>query len=154
MHTLKMLSMAVVIFMVAIAASAQSANSTTITVPAVIDAGFALWPKGGAGSALDQWQKGGLIEGDPKVVAEAKYFKRIDPAVGNYKSYEVVDARRISASSQVLYLAINFDRAAVYCRFLLYRIDDNWVVQNMDFNLKPELIVPWLAFAGSTPDPG
>jgi hypothetical protein len=146
-----MLSLAVVIFIVAIAANAQPANSTpTITIPAVIDAGFALWPKGGAGAALDQWQKGGLIEGDPKVVGEAKYFKRIEPAVGNYKSYEVVDARRISAGSQVLYLAINFDRAAVYCRFLLYRIDDNWVVQNMDFNLKPELIVPWLAFAGGT----
>jgi hypothetical protein len=121
----------------------------TPPIPPVIDAGFALWVKNGLPAALDLWQKGGLLEGDHKIVALGKYLKRIEPLVGGYRSYELIDARKISPNSQLVYLAINFERGAVYARFLLYRAADIWVVQNMDFNIKPELIVPWLAFAGS-----
>jgi hypothetical protein len=45
---------------------------------------------------------------------------------------------------------VNFEQAAVYGRFLLYRADKGWVVQNMDFSPKPEAIMPWLAFEGGT----
>ncbi len=128
---------------------APASPPSPATVPPIIDAGFATWTKNGLSFALDLWQKGGLLEGTPKVVALAKYFKRIEPAVGNFKSYEYIDTRRIGASSQVVYVGVNFDRAAVYGRFLLYRVDENWVVQNLDFNVRPEMIVPWLAFAGA-----
>ena len=103
--------------------------------------------------ALDAWQKGGLIEGDRKVLVEANYFKRINPAIGGFKSYELVEVQKIAQSSQIIYLTINFERAAVYARFLLYRTDQDWVVQNMDFNAKPEAIIPWTALpAGSAAD--
>ena len=77
-----------------IPAMAADADSS---VPPIIQAGFALWPKGGAPLALDAWQKGGLIEGDRKVRAEANYFKRMNPAVGGFKSYELVDAQKYFA---------------------------------------------------------
>ena len=50
------------------------AADANMSVPPIIQAGFALWPKGGAPRALDAWQKGGLIEGDRKVKAESNYF--------------------------------------------------------------------------------
>jgi hypothetical protein len=110
--------------------------------------GLDLWPKGGAPVALEAWEKGGLLEGDRKVVAECAYFKRIGPAIGAFKGHEVIQAQSIGQSSQVIYLSLSFERASVYARFLLYRAERDWVVQNMDFNVKPEAIVPWLAFAG------
>jgi hypothetical protein len=48
----------------------------------------------------------------------------------------------------VLYLAINFERGAVYARFLFYRTEKDWVVQNVDLSTRPEALMPWLAFEG------
>ena len=88
------------------------------------------------------------MEDDSKPGALATYFGRMDRTLGNYKSYDVIENKRVSQSSQIVYLSMNFERAAIYGRFLLYRTDKGWVVQNMDFSPKPEAIMPWLAFAG------
>ena len=88
------------------------------------------------------------MEGDRKVLAEASYFKRLDAAIGSFKGFDAVQTQSISASSELVYLAINFQRAVVYGRFLLYRTEQDWVVQNMDFSAKPEVLIPWLALPG------
>ena len=48
----------------------------------------------------------------------------------------------------IFYLSMIFDCGVVYASFLVYRAEKDWVVQNMDFNTKPEAIMPWLAFEG------
>jgi hypothetical protein len=119
------------------------------SIPAVIEAGFALWGKGGGiDGALNTWQKGGLLEGDRKVATQVGSFRTFNQALGNYKSHDLLQTKGISRNSQVQYLAINFERGAVYARFLLYRTDNDWVVQNMDFSARPEALMPWLAFEG------
>jgi len=120
-------------------------------VPPLIQSGFTLWAKGGADPALNVWEKGGLMEGDSKVAGQSAYFRRLDRAIGNFKSFEVVEAKKIGQTSQIIYLVINFERGAVFARFVFYRTDKNWVVQNMDFNTKPEAIMPWLSFEGGKP---
>ncbi len=85
------------------------------------------------------------MEGSNKAAAQARYFRSLGQALGNYKSHEFLETKAIGRSSQVLYLSINFDKGAVYGRFLLYRTEKDWVVQNMDFNDRPEAIMPWLA---------
>jgi len=130
------------------AAQAAAADASP-AIPPVIEAGFAAWAKVSDPTvAFNLWKKGGLMENDSKVVALSNYFRRIERAVGNYKSYEPVESKRISQNSRITYLAINFDRGAVYARFLIYRTDAGWVVQNMDFSTQPEALMPWLAFAG------
>jgi len=94
------------------------------------------------------------MEGDRKVVVEANYFKRLDPAIGGFKGFDVVQNQAISQLSQVVYLVVNFQRAVVYGRFLLYRTDQDWVVQDMDFSVKPEALIPWLALPGTAPTSG
>ncbi len=128
---------------------ASAVGSSNSPLPAVIEAGFDTWTKGvGVEVILSTWQRGGLMEGSNKVGAQASYFRTLSQALGNYRSHEVVLSKAIGRSSQVLYLSINFERGAVYGRFLLYRTDKDWVVQNMDFNARPEAIMPWLAFEG------
>ena len=124
---------------------AAGANSF---VPPVIQDGFAGWTKGGALFAFDAWQKGGFLEDSRKAASQSSYFRRLDQALGNYKSYDLVETKAIGPSSEILYLAINFERGAVYARFLVYRTDKAWVVQDMDFTTKPEAIMPWVAFQG------
>ena len=89
------------------------------------------------------------MEDDGKPEKLAGYFSRMDRTLGGYKSHEMIESKQIGQSSRIFYLSINFERAAVYARFLVYRTDKDWVVQNMDFSAKPEALMPWLAFAGS-----
>jgi hypothetical protein len=125
------------------------AADDVLPVPPVIQDGFQVWTKKQNSSyAFDIWKKAGLLDEDKKPSVLSGYFSRIDQTVGNYKSYEVVESKRINESSEIFYLAINFEHAVVYARFLVYRADKAWVVQNMDFSLRPETLMPWLAFAG------
>ncbi len=117
-------------------------------VPAIIREGFAAWVKQGPSYAMDAWKKGGALEDDRKPSVLVNTFKELDRTVGDFRAYEIVDTKRVGVSTQIVYLAINFERAAIYGRFLLYRGDKVWVVQNMDFSLKPEAVMPWLAFQG------
>ena len=118
-------------------------------LPAVLEAGFVSWTKGGGIDAiLMGWQRGGLMEGSGKASAQARIFRNLSSVLGTYRSHETIQTKEISRSSQVIYLSINFERGAVYGRFLMYRTDKDWVVQNMDFSERPEAIMPWLAYEG------
>ena len=66
--------------------------------------------------------------------------------LGNYKSYELIETKGIGQTSRTVYLSMIFERGIVYARFLVCRADKDWVVQDMDFNTKPEAIMPWLTF--------
>ena len=122
-------------------------------VPAVIQKGFTMWAKNRDASwAFDVWKIGGLLERDIKPNTLSRYFARLDANVGSYKNYEVISTKGVSQNSGVIYLCINFDHAAIYGRFVVYRTDKDWVVQDMDFSVKPEAMMPWLAFEGGTYD--
>jgi hypothetical protein len=122
-------------------------------IPGIIEDGFKAWAaKGTAYNALDIWKKGGLLETDAKPMTLTRYFSQMDHSLGKYKSFESVQTKTISQSSHILYLAINFEHGAIFGRFLLYRTDKDWVVQNMDFSSKPEALMPWLAFTGENYD--
>ncbi|MCX6903723.1 MAG: hypothetical protein NTW03_09655, partial [Verrucomicrobia bacterium] len=127
------------------------AADSALPVPPLIQSGFTLWAKGGVEIALNLWEKGGLMEGDNKVAVQSAYFKRLDRAIGNFKSFEVIEAKKIGQTSQIIYLVINFERGAVFGRFVFYRTDKSWVVQNMDFSTRPEALMPWLSFEEAKP---
>jgi hypothetical protein len=131
-----------------LAAPLSVSAAPDLSVPSIIKDGFKIWPAKDASYAIDIWKKGGLLENDNKPNILARYFGQMDHTLGHYLSYEAIDSKPVGQSSKILYVAINFDQAAVYGRFLLYRTGSGWVVQNMDFSAKPEAIMPWLSFAG------
>lgn len=134
------------LFLLALKAPTAVADSN---LPAVVESGFEAWAKGGAVDAiLMSWERGGLLEGSNKASNQARYMRNLSSALGTYKSHELIQGKPISGTSKVLYIAINFQRGVVYARFLVYRAERDWVVQNMDFSERPEAIMPWLAFAG------
>jgi len=132
-------------------ARAAGETAAAATLPPVVEKGFAAWAKNRDASwAFDIWKLGGLMEQDNKPITLSRYFARMDLTLGAYKLYELVYTEHISQNSAVIYLAVNFQRAAVYGRFLVYQTDKGWVVQDMDFSPKPEALMPWLAFEGGS----
>ena len=135
-------------FLCLVFAPLTRAADTDTPLPAIIGIGFKLWAAKDVSYAFDAWKTGGLLENDNKSGRLASYFNRMDRTLGNFKGYDIVDSKRVSANSRTVYVAINFEHAAVFGRFLVYRADKDWVVQDMDFSPKPEAVMPWLAFAG------
>jgi hypothetical protein len=114
------------------------------SIPSVIQAGFGFFTKGQVGPAIAAWQKGGLLA-QYQSSSFFNYFTELQRAVGTYKSYELIQTKRLGSSSKIIYLSINYERAAIYARFLVYRTEQDWVVQNMNFNIRPEALMSWLA---------
>ena len=128
---------------------ARAADSDA-SIPTIIQNGFKSWAAKDASYAFDIWKMGGLLENDSKPAKLAGYFARMDRTLGKCISCELIESKRIGDSSRTVYMSINFEHAAVYARFLMYRPtkDKDLVVQDMDFSPKPEAIMPWLSFAG------
>src|SRR5271157_2281007 len=79
-------------------------------LPAIIQAGFDSWAKGGGSDgAIYVWQKGGLMEADRKPAESTEYLRRVNQAGGNYRSCELLKTDGIGKSSHVVYLSINFE---------------------------------------------
>ena len=131
---------------------ASSAVAGNVPLPAIVQNGFKAWAaKQSSTYAFDVWKKGGALDEDRKPGVLSDYFSRVDRSIGNYQSFEVIQSKMVSGNSAIFYVAANFEHAAAYGRFLAYRPagGKDWLVQNIDFSLKPEAVMPWLAFSGS-----
>jgi hypothetical protein len=114
------------------------------SLPPIVESGLAVYASGGPGPALLSWRKGGPSEGDKEAVETADELKQLEKSLGHYKSYDLIERTEISKRSEILYLSLNFERGAVFASFLVYKTTKDWVIQNMDFNTEPTLIMPWL----------
>jgi len=115
-------------------------------IPPVIQGGFEFFQKQRPEQGVDAWKEGGLVGEEFKSGSRALYFRQAERTLGKYVAYEWVATRMIGKSSKIVYLAINYEHGAVYARFLVYRTEKDWVVQSMNFNTRPEALMPWLAF--------
>ena len=114
------------------------------SVPSIVKVGLAVYASGGPDPALGAWRKGGPSEIDPRAGAQAEDFKQVEKSFGNYKSYELIETREVCRTSKTVYLSMNFERGAVYASFLVFKTSKDWVVQHLEFNTKPDVIMPWL----------
>ena len=149
MKTLKIIALSVAVlalglcllpFLRATAAESES------PIPPVIQSGFVFFEKQHPEQGIDAWKQGGLVGEVFPTVANGDYFRQAERTLGKYDSYEWIATKTIGKSSRVIYLSINYARGAVFARFLVYRWEKAWVVQSMNFNTRPEVLMPWLAF--------
>lgn len=117
-------------------------------VPPIIAKGFELYATAGPVPALNTWRQGGLLENQQTSSAETEKIRQMVRPLRIYKSYEVTQTRKIGETSMIVYVSILFQRGVLYGHFLIYRTDRGWLVQNMEFNTRPEIIMPWLASGG------
>ncbi len=127
---------------------ALAAAEPSPALPPIVQSGLTLLASGGPQPAVDTWFQGGILERNERAKSAAEQrLKRLAGILGNYRSYELIETREIGRTSQFLYLTLNFERGALYARFLVCRADQQWVVQILDFDTQPEAIMPWLATA-------
>lgn len=120
------------------------AGDLSTSVPAGIEKGFHLFKTAGPSAAFDAWCQGGLLAQDAAAKEELKKFKETINSLKDYRSYEVIQVKEIGRTSKILYLSMSFDRGVLYGSFLVWKSDRDWIVQRLEFNTKPEVIMPWL----------
>ena len=114
-------------------------------LPPVVQSGLTLLASGGPQPAVESWCQGGILERvEGTSMVRERQLKDYANLLGNYRAYELIETRAIGRTSQLLYLTLNFERGAVYARFLVCRADKQWVVQSLAFDTRPEAIMPWL----------
>jgi hypothetical protein len=117
-------------------------------VPALIQKGFALLKSASPVEALDTWREGAVLEDEANARDGINTFKEMVKRLRNYRSYEVIEVKEIGSTSKILYVSMSFERGMIYGSFLVWKSDRDWIVQHMDFNTKPQVIMPWLNCAG------
>jgi len=122
------------------------AAETESPIPPVIQSGFPFFEKQHPEQALDAWKAGGLVGQLFPLVANGNYFKQAERTLGKYNSYEWIATKTIGPSSKVIYLSINYAHGAIFARFLVYHGESSWVVQSMNFDTRPETLMPWLTY--------
>jgi len=118
------------------------------SVPVAIGKGFQLLKSAGPVAAFEAWREGGVWDDAAKTTDETNKFKEMVKPLRNYRSYEVIEVKEIGKTSKILYVAMSFERGVLYGSFLVWKSDRDWIVQRMEFNTKPEVIMPWLAVGG------
>ena len=121
-----------------------TAAESTGALPAIIQNGLATYASAGAGPAFDTWRLGGTLETDQRPDVLSDRFARTVKPLGNHVSDDLIQTREISPSSKFVYLEMNFQRGVVYMGFLVFRGEKDWKVQNIEFNTKPDAVMPWL----------
>ncbi len=114
------------------------------TLPPVIQSGLALYASGGPDVAVSAWEKAGPLERNKQAEDFADEFKQLEKSVGHYRSFELIETKEIGKPYKVYSLSMNFERGAVFGSFQVYKTTKDWVVENMDFDTKPEAIMPCL----------
>jgi len=115
-------------------------------IPAIIKSGFSFFAKDRPEHGIDAWRVGGLVGEEFRSIPRGTYFREAEKSLGKFTAYEHITTKMIGTKSKIVYIAINYERGAIYSRFLTYRTEKDWVVQSMYFNVKPEASMPWLAF--------
>jgi hypothetical protein len=117
-------------------------------VPVALEKGFQLLKNAGPVPAFEAWREGGVLDDAAKTAIETNKFKEMVNPLRNYRSYEVIEVKEIGNTSKILYVSMSFERGVLYGSFLVWKSEQDWIVQRMDFNTKPEIIMPWLVLGG------
>ena len=118
------------------------------SVPVLLQKGFDLLKTAGPVAAFGTWREGGVLDEDVNAKDEINTFREMVKRLRNYRSYEVIEIKEIGTTSKILYVSMSFERGVLYGSFLVWKSDRDWVVQQMDFNTKPQVIMPWLTSGG------
>ncbi|HET8759877.1 MAG TPA: hypothetical protein VFN94_02340 [Nitrospiria bacterium] len=110
--------------MVAGGSAAWAAKDIKVVVPNTIVNGMGDYAFQGADAAVKTWVKGTHLEGSPEAAIQVNNLKRLEAAYGKFQGYHIVQVHELTPLSEIVYLAIHYERGPVFGRFLAYRIKD------------------------------
>jgi len=139
---------AIVVTLLLVALSgAGSMSAQDLSTPPIVMSGLNAYKTEGTQAAIKAWLKGSPLEESREALSQANALNQIHDFYGPYKSHEVVQVHTISASSKIVYLAIDCERGAIFAKFLAFKRGETWTLSSFKFNTEPDQILPYSLLA-------
>lgn len=114
-------------------------------IPSIITAGLNKYKSDGAEAAIKVWIKGSAMEKKmEESISYAKSFEQVGEFYGKYLGYKVIELRKITETSLLVFVSMDYELGPVFAKFLAYKKEKSWILISFDFNTKPEVILPSL----------
>lgn len=112
-------------------------------VPVIVTDGLVAYQKSGGEAAMAVWLKDSPIETDTTTrINVAGGLAQIATAYGKMIGYEVLRNVSIAPSLRRIYVLGKFEKGPVFFAFDCYKADKNWTLPLINFNTKPNAILP------------
>jgi hypothetical protein len=69
-------------------------------------------------------------------------FIQFETSFGKYLGYEIFKVVPLTSSTEIVYVAIKFEKGPVWFAFNLYKATDTWTITTLNANQTPQSILP------------
>jgi len=132
-----------ILFIILMLLNAIELNAADI-IPSIIRSGFSEYKTFGSKKAVKAWMKNGPNEINYESLPVINDLQYVENLYGNYKNYELIKIVKLTNSTTVLYISINYDLGALFSKYIIYNIGGEELVTKMEVNTNPEIIMPSL----------
>ena len=124
-------------------------HAQTDTPKIVLD-GLAAYQKSGGKEAVSIWLKGSPIESDVSSrMSMSGGLVQFETAYGKMIGFEPLRVASISPSVRLVYVLLKYEKGPVYGRFDCYKANSNWIIPQLNLNVKADTILPSDMLAGT-----
>lgn len=128
--------------LLAAAPQAPSTSRAIGDVPPIVLAGMRSYKQDGPDEAMRVWMHGSPLENSEQSASQVQVLHNMQTTFGAYLGFDVVRTQNVSPTTEVLYLAINYDRGPLFARFVMYRGNLGWLVSALSFDMNVDSVLP------------
>jgi len=111
-------------------------------VPTPLAKALEIYKKDGVSRFIDTLVSGGPLEGNREIGMQMRVLEKIEKYYGDYQSYDVLQIRRLSASTRLVYFMLNYRKGPVFGTLTAYNTGERETVTSFRFHTKAEKIFP------------
>ena len=112
-------------------------------IPKIIKSGLSAYKSNGPEAAIAEWIKGSPFEGSKDAMSQANLFKQVETYYGKYMDYQPIAVIKLTPTTKIVYLSMNYETGPVFCKFLIYKTQDSWILSGkFNFHTEPEQVLP------------
>jgi hypothetical protein len=123
-----------------LAGSACGGSESVVLPP--ISAGFNQYARYGAETAWSAWK---IDYGDKQAAKKASFLdaaKGVEKRYGRMVGFELIHINDVAPSYKNAYILWRFEKAPIFCLFILYRAKDEWRIVDFLFGDDPRGFLP------------
>jgi hypothetical protein len=111
-------------------------------VPKVILSGMEAYKSDGPEAAVKAWIQGSALDGSKDALSQGTLLREVQDFYGSYKSFDVIRSRNLTPTTRIIYIILDYEKGPLFARFVVYRVEQRWILVSFIFNTKLEVIAP------------
>lgn len=132
----------IILFLSLIAGSLVFSPAGAEPIPKALEQGFESYKQEGVSAAFDKWLRGSILNLSAQKKQFVKKLETVESLCGTFTGYSMLHQQPLAANSQISYVQLDYQRCPVFARYVLYKVEKNWVVVQFNLHTRPQEILP------------